>query len=396
MLEPLANTEERKDLLLKTREGSAANDEKARAIKVITQAFSPEDDRIGGCKVRLCPSCLEPTIARLAICICCHAEQYSVGYILRNAKNDNVEVDEETRKEEEEETFAQEKANVEDTPDEEDQGVPGDAASDVGAADNADTVPGEDDPESQAQGGDVPEYQKWAFKDHTFGEWTTFEEPEYTMMYTTARCLEINFAVALYFDFVYMKAIRTVWQCAERLSSQSLKELWEKNWQLGQRHDCTGGNWPRVEADPITGRPRDLKYADLVEQNPEDYKNGNPNERFKHRWHMYPGQKELVKMAAEAIDMGYTKLTFAPRPDPNDESTFDRTPLHRVIRQVSGCKYYVYFRKDIPVASAFQVPMQDIVHTLGKPELSADALKVCFTHGLFLMKWMMENDRGRR
>ena len=205
------------------------------------------------------------------------------------------------------------------------------------------------------------------------------------MMYTTARCLEINFAVTLYFDFVYMKAIRTVWHCAERLSTQSLKELRSKVWELGQRHDCTGPGWPCVEADAITGRPRDLTIEDLIEQNPEDYNDGRPNERFRHRWHMYLGQKELVKLAAEAIDMGYTEETFAPRPDPNDASIFDRTPLHRVIRQVSGCKYYAYFRRDLPVASAFQVPVQDIIHTLGKQELSADTLKVCF-----IQDWMVK------
>mgnify|MGYP001815185867 CR=1 FL=1 len=155
MLEPLANLEERKDLLLKMRGGTATNDEKACAIKIITQAFSPEDDRIGGCRTRLCPSCLEPTIARLAICICCHAEQYSVGYVLRNAKNGSLEVDEKTRKQEEE-TFAREKANVEDHPDEEDQGVPGDAAFDTGTVDKADTVTGEEGvPEHQQ---DVSEY----------------------------------------------------------------------------------------------------------------------------------------------------------------------------------------------------------------------------------------------
>jgi hypothetical protein len=97
---------------------------------------------------------------------------------------------------------------------------------------------------------------------------------------------------------------------------------------------------------------------------------------------MYLGQKELIKMAAEAIDMGYTKETFAPRRDLADPSIFDRAPLHRVIRQVTGCKYYVYFRRDVPVESAFRVPMQNIIHTLGKQELSADTLKVCFIHGL--------------
>ena len=55
MLEPLANTEERKDLVLKTRGGTATNDEKARAIKIITQAFSPEDDRIGGVQDQTVP-----------------------------------------------------------------------------------------------------------------------------------------------------------------------------------------------------------------------------------------------------------------------------------------------------------------------------------------------------
>ena len=35
-----------------------------------------------------------------------------------------------------------------------------------------------------------------------------------------------------------------------------------------------------------------------------------------------------------------------------DANTFDRTPLHRIIRQVS---MHAYFRKDLRVASAFQV-----------------------------------------
>ena len=210
------------------------------------------------------------------------------------------------------------------------------------------------------------------------------------MMYTTARCLEINFAVTLYFDFVYMKAIRTVWPCALRLFSQSRAELWAKVREGGHRRDCTGPGWPRVEADAVTGRPRELRIEDLIEQNQEDYNNGNPNERFLHRWHMYLGQKELIKMAAEAIDMGYTRETFAPRRDPADPSIFDRTPLHRVIRQVTGCKYYVYFRKDVPVDSAFRVPMQDIIHTLGQQELSGDTLnlKVCYINKLFMTQWM--------
>ena len=210
------------------------------------------------------------------------------------------------------------------------------------------------------------------------------------MMYTTARCLDENFAIALYFNFLYMKAIRTMWQVAESLTTQSIKEHWAKNREFGQRRDCTGDWWPIVEADPITGLPRELTYVDLARCNQEDFVNGKPNERFKHRWHMYLGQKELVRMAAEAISMGYTKQTFVPRPDKNDDSTFDRTPLRRVIRQVSGCKYYVYFREDAPVASAFKVPVQDIIHTLGKQELSGDTLKVCYTRNFFLMTWMLE------
>ena len=55
MLEPLANLEERKDLLLKMRGGTATNDEKACAIKIITQAYRPEDDRIGGVQNKAVP-----------------------------------------------------------------------------------------------------------------------------------------------------------------------------------------------------------------------------------------------------------------------------------------------------------------------------------------------------
>ena len=104
---------------------------------------------------------------------------------------------------------------------------------------------------------------------------------------------------------------------------------------------------------------------------------------------MYLGQKELVRLAAEAIDMGYTKATLKPRPDRNDDGTYDRDPLHRVIRQVTGCKYYVYFRRDSPVASAYKVPVQHIIHTLGMSELSGDALKGCHIHGYWLTNDMM-------
>ena len=48
----------------------------------------------------------------------------------------------------------------------------------------------------------------------------------------------------------------------------------------------------------------------------------------------------------------------------------------------------MYFRKDVPVDSAFRVPIQDIIHTFGQQELSGDTLKVCYINGLFMTKWM--------
>ena len=381
-LEQVATASEKAELLPALGAETATWEQWKRSIEIIIKRTVLSEPYIGGCLARLCPCCLAPTLARLAICISCHTTLFSTGRLYRRKRVEQPMSEKDKARERAEiEEIEKAAKEAETTATDDDEGDETDDAEGIVAP----------DVEKQADG-NIPDYQAWAFEEDYAQRPLagTSAEPEDAQLYVPARNLDSKPALGIYLDYVMLSAMRRVWKQAQEkleMGEDELVKMWKAK---GIRHDGIGPNFPKMTEDDIlpNGLPRELVWDDFVRLR-ADY-----DKRYQH-YYKYLGNKFCVELVQQAIRVGYDIEWFnSDKILYTEEGVQVRMPLQKVIRATTGCKYYAYSRNDAPVAGAFTViNMAHIIHGLSPNDVTTEFAKICLAHGVWLHPNLVEKGK---
>ena len=175
-LEQVATTSEKAELLPALGANKATLEQWKRAIEIVIKRTVLTEPFIGGCLARLCPCCLSPTVARLAICISCHTTLYSKGRLYRHKVPEPLMTEQEKAREKVELEEIEKAAKDAEHTATEDEGEEEEEADEAEGVIHADV-------EMQTDG-KIPEYQAWAFEE----DYTNVPSPELPRSPRTPSC----------------------------------------------------------------------------------------------------------------------------------------------------------------------------------------------------------------